>query len=556
MRRLIATLIIFLTALQAGGTVSAAKPNLRRISPAGGQIGQTVTVTIADCEKSTKIWCSHPEIKITPGEKTGIFQFEIPSGVLPGNCWLRLYNHEGASELKQFQLGTNPELAELEPNNELNDSQKIAQLPVLVNGVLHKGGETDCYTFSLKKGETLIASMSANESVGSPMDAVLQLVSSKGFVLDQNDDNHGFDPQIVFTAPADDTYTIRTFAFPSKPNQSINYSGSPDYIYRLLLTTGPFIDYPEMLNVNLQPSSVASVIGWNIPDNLKQIPVKLLPDSDEALIHAPELTNSVRIRTVEYPCLKEAKPDNNQPQAIMVPSSVTGVIELDDDTDQYQFIARKNQELAFQIESQEMGYPLDSVLRLKDSEGKVLNETDDVSSAKDSTIKYTFKEAGTYTMEVTDRFSHGGPRYVYLLTTTEVIPDFSIEVAGNSFVIPKDKPLEIPVTIKREKFNQEITVKCIGLPKDIQCAAVTSSNKGETAKSVKLIIENKGTEPWSGSFDIVAHPVNNEEQTRKASAPLADYNSRTGYLWLTGLKPEPVKEEVKKEEEKPTEEKK
>ena len=51
------------------------------------------------------------------------------------------------------------------------------------------------------------------------MDAVLQVVSAKGFVLAQNNDAVGRDPRIVFEAPTTGTYIVRLFAFPSTPEQ-------------------------------------------------------------------------------------------------------------------------------------------------------------------------------------------------------------------------------------------------------------------------------------------------------------------------------------------------
>ena len=43
----------------------------------------------------------------------------------------------------------------------------------------------------------------------------MQVLSSDGFVLEQNHDYHGLDPQVVFTVPRDGTYIVRVFAFPS-----------------------------------------------------------------------------------------------------------------------------------------------------------------------------------------------------------------------------------------------------------------------------------------------------------------------------------------------------
>lgn len=50
------------------------------------------------------------------------------------------------------------------------------------------------------------------------MDGILQLLSAEGFLLEENNDDHGLDRQLVFTAPKDGAYLLRVFAFPSGPD--------------------------------------------------------------------------------------------------------------------------------------------------------------------------------------------------------------------------------------------------------------------------------------------------------------------------------------------------
>ena len=61
--------------------------------------------------------------------------------------------------------------------------------------------------------------MQANFVIGSPMDAVLQIVDARGTVMSQNDDDLRLDPRVTFTAPDDGTWFVRTFAFPAAPEQ-------------------------------------------------------------------------------------------------------------------------------------------------------------------------------------------------------------------------------------------------------------------------------------------------------------------------------------------------
>src|SRR5262249_4814237 len=155
----------------------------------------------------------------------------------PGVRWLRASNDDGGSNLRPFFVGMIPEIAEKEPNDDFKKAQAIEVPAVTVNGRLGEPGDVDCVAMQVKKGETLVASVEANQPARSPMDAILQVVSVDGFVLDENHDYHGLDPQLAFTAPKEGTFVVRVFAFPSNPDSSIRFFGSEACVYRLTLAT-------------------------------------------------------------------------------------------------------------------------------------------------------------------------------------------------------------------------------------------------------------------------------------------------------------------------------
>src|SRR5262249_36007488 len=151
-------------------------------------------------------------------------------------------------------------------NEDPKKPQVLDSAAVVVNGRLEKQGDVDGFALRLAKGQTLVASVLANRGLGSPMDAVLQVASADGFVLDQNNDYHGLDPQLVFTAPADGTYVVRTFAFPAVPDSGIRFAGGETFIYRLTLTTGGFAEYAYPLAVPRADPGQVELVGWNIPE--------------------------------------------------------------------------------------------------------------------------------------------------------------------------------------------------------------------------------------------------------------------------------------------------
>ena len=97
------------------------------------------------------------------------------------------------------------------------------------------------------------------------MDAVLQVVSPAGLVLAENHDDLQLDPRLAFTARQTGVYVVRLFAFSATPDTSVSFHGGANYVYRLTLTTGPYITHAAELAVPQAQPGAVEVRGWNIP---------------------------------------------------------------------------------------------------------------------------------------------------------------------------------------------------------------------------------------------------------------------------------------------------
>ena len=95
-------------------------------------------------------------------------------------------------------VGSLPEVAEVEPNNSFKERQQLTN-PGVITGKLPKQNDVDVYSIPAQAGQTIVASIIANEFFGSPMDAVLQICTESGTVLAQDNDSHGLDPQATYT---------------------------------------------------------------------------------------------------------------------------------------------------------------------------------------------------------------------------------------------------------------------------------------------------------------------------------------------------------------------
>jgi hypothetical protein len=530
--------ISFALTLHCCTIASAAGPEVNGLFPAGGQRGTTAAVTVSGKNDPWPVqtWASTPGLSIAPGEK-GKLAVTIAADAIPGLHWIRLYDASGASAPQPFVVGTLAEINETEPNNKLSEAT-AAGAATIVNGKLGRREDVDLISVPLTAGQTLVASLAGHETLGSPMDSVLHLVSATGHQLAYNHDGRGLDPELVFTAPADGTYVLRIFGFPSQPNQTIGFSGSEQYLYRLTLTTAGFIDYPWPLAVTRDQQTQVNLVGWNIPEALATTSIQ--SSGETTLIADAQLANVASVRMEPHPTLLEAEPNAaDAPQSIGIPATITGRIGDRSDTDTFSFEAKAGQAISFEVESRALGYPLDAVLTITDGAGKSLARVDDVTGRDASTV-FAPPADGVYRITVSDLNRQGSERHVYRLRAVPATPNFEVTADANAYIAAPDKPAEIALAIdRRHGFAEEIAFTVQGLPESVSVAPVKSAAEGDTAKSVKLVLTSSGT-PLSGPIRIEAKAAGSSQLVRTATAPTANHTARLADLWLTATAAKPA----------------
>lgn len=512
-------------------------PEVTQVFPPGGQRGTEVTIKLTGKidTSAVQVWFDRPGIDVAGAEGKDALKLKIAADAQPGIVWWRAYNPEGASALKPFLLGVAREVLEAEPNNALTKAQTVGELPVTVNGVLDKGGEVDTFRVSLKKGQTLVAVLAARQTLGSPMDGSLQIVDARNFVLEQNDDQRGFDPRIVFTAPYDGDFFVRTFAFPAQPDTNINFSGAATYVYRLTMTNGPFLD--RVLPAAALANQVARVRpqGWNLPTDGPEIDIGPLPAGVRSVFPAG-WESTAKVLVSADPVVLEQEPNPpTQPQTVTPPVMASGVIGQAKDVDAWKFTAKASQRLSIRLSAVSLGSALDAVVRIFDAAGQKLSEVDDaVQDEADVVLEFTAPKDGDYVVSVTDRFSHGGPGYWYVLSLAEPRPSAVLQAAADAFAVKAETPLEVPITIDRRLgYVLPLKIAVEGLPEGVTCDPVVSEPQGESSKAVKLMIKSTRAERWSGPIRIVGRADGDSmpERAARTRSPLIEDWLTT--LWLT-----------------------
>ncbi len=465
-----------LAASSVGALHAAEKPELTRIFPAGGQAG-----TVVDVEATGKFpvwpiqaWSDTDSIRWSFEEKSGKLKANIDASAKSGRHWLRLYHPNGATSVRPFLVSNAAEQIEVEPNNRIADANAIASIPFCYHGALSKRGDVDLFSTVLSAGQRLVATVDSSQLLRTPVDASLQLLDSRGFVVAENLDHFGLDPCLDFIAPRESKYFVRVFGFPTTPDSTIAFGGGADWIYRLRLQPG---DEPLRDPAHSSPFPAQSNILTMEPDSAAL--------RDDAL-------------------------------SIELPAHVRGSISHTGQQSFLRFRAVAGQQYRVQLIARELGSELDATVAILDSQGKQLTKQDDVGNDRDPDLKWKAPTDGEYFIEVKDFHQAGGPGFGFELMVQVLVPDFQLSIPSDLVQVSIGKETEIQVKLDRESdFKGEICVSLEGIPEGVDCPVVKSIHGSDTEKKITLRV--KSTVPVQGPVRISAKAAGSSEAVRLAT---------------------------------------
>ena len=421
---------------------------LDTLFPAGGQVGQTLTVEFrgnnGGLDGAKDIVIDGPpgitvaEIKNVSGIVVQA-KLQIAPDAVPGRRLLRVLNERsGMTCFGWFVVGRLPEVIEVEKQPE----PQSVTLPVVVNGRVDPAADVDAFSFEAKAGQKLVAAIRAhaidihgqgrNWGIA---DTTLEIVDERGRVVAESQDALGLDPQIEFTPPVDGRYTAKV--------QLLGYGGFPEAVYRLTLGEVPVVTsvFPpggqrgttvavEYAGPNVPPGTSAEVV---VPD--AQLPLQyLFPD------HATAGDHDVPFVRGDLPEVLEAEPNDAPEQATRVewPMTINARFLTPGDSDWYRLALKKGQTVSLEITAHKyLRSPVDTLIQVHDAEGKLLAENDDDPTpmdymsihdfkTTDSRLSFTAPAEGDYLVRVSEQAGAGGHRCVYRLMVKEALADFEM----------------------------------------------------------------------------------------------------------------------------------
>ena len=471
--------------------VQAAAPTATHLYPWGLQQGTTEEITVKGS------WTKWPlevagelpaGLKITLLETAGKLSVESSAEVRAGVYHFRLFDGEGATKVIPLIVGAVAELREKEPNGNPGEGTQVT-LPAVINGQLKESADVDIFIVDLAESETLSLLVVANNILGVAMDAIIQVCDSRGFVLAQNDDERGLDPQLSYTAKRSGMVQIRIFAFPEATNSTIAFSSNADYVYRLTATTKRLLDFclplsvsAEAVNLQLQGAGFAKEsLQWTGAVERPYVSLAGVPGT----VYVPLTTRTVVVATEQSSI--------ESPQVVALPVSISGVIEKREDQDVFLFEnLKKGESLVVGLFARSLGFPTDPLVEIYDSTGKLLSTQDDKDRAtRDPAFTYKIPADGAYQISIRDLHRVGGPRYAYRMEVAKLQPSVKLTLQSGEFVKTGEK-LEIEVTVSRlGGFADELMIAIDGLPEGVSIEAVKSEGSGDSSKKVKLVLTGK-----------------------------------------------------------------
>ncbi|MDZ4288581.1 MAG: hypothetical protein U0984_11515 [Prosthecobacter sp.] len=533
-------------ALLGGATfVHAAPPVLEALFPAGGQVGSTFTLAAnGKLEADARLWTDCPGVFFVPNGKKREWQVTILAEAPPGLHLVRAWNAEGASEPRWFSVGSLPEMAEVEPNNEVGKGQALEKLPVCVNARLDTGGDVDGYTIKLAAGQTLVAVAEAY-ALGSAVDMVAHVVNDKGVRVLTVSDGRNLDPVVVFKAPAAGSYTVQLAGFGHPPVADVRFTGSTVVVYRMHLSAGPVVTELFPAVISTLGKTEVELRGYGLDPKKLRHGLPVMPTNavgDVVALAVPNALQPVQVIAADKPGLMEKEPNQEVAQAtpMKVGDSIGGHIADKDAMDRYALTVKKGDRVSLRLFARRIGSPLDAVLEVFNAEGKSLVSVDDVGDNSDPESVWTAPADGVFQVVVRDRFGHGGEAFAYVLQAVAPAAEFSVKLAdGKALVLEAGKTVSLKATVKiTGDAKTPLVCRMAQLPPGVFAAEVAVPEKGgEVEVKLQAAIE---APDFQGPIGLTVWTKAEPNHFKEGRYPLRGENLRgtslldeAEPLWLT-----------------------
>ena len=496
-------------------------PSLNLISPAGGQVGSEVAVTITgvELEESNNLLFSNSGItasqKVTAPDEIdpkGVpvpqqFLIKIADNVPPGIYEVRATGPYGTTNPRAFVVGNLKTIPKTGKHHNRDTAMELS-VGTAVTGSVDVGA-VDYYRFTAKKGQRLLLNCFGRR-IDSRIDATLVIYDSDGTQLKHVRDVVGYDPVMEFIPPADGDYFIGVYDF--------EYNGGGEHFYQLSLGVGSHVSFvfPPVGTPGATEKftiyghhlvGATPVSGMAIANNtLEKLSVDIemgdlsdVQEFDAATLESPSNTlfarklyqfetpkgksNPVAIGYATAPVTVETEPNDqgNKGQKVSAPCEFVGQFYPRGDQDVVLFDGKKGEVYWLELLSNQLGVSTDGHMLIEkittnekgEEKVSLVAEVDDGkpsanannvhgyfdTSRSDPGYQLSVDADATFRVTVKDLFgnSNNDPRFTYRLLIRPRQPDFQLMTYPTPASPDKNK-VSTTTTVLPRGGNTTITV--------------------------------------------------------------------------------------------------
>ena len=469
------------------------------------------------------------EHKNRPGQRVSL-RLQIDSATPAGVYSLRLVSLRGVSNELDFHVS--PEPAVFESSGLKPRQPQTISLPVVVHGKINAPGQVDFYEFEVSEGQRLLVDLiSSREALANVRggDRNLDLTRFRPQVALYEVSGSWFDPNRTVRLAFDDgatTDAVRELTSHDVPTSSLTYrfsragsyrvevgstygTGGPDYAYQLRVApapdfradrpAGPLVykeipvpqewrerTFTRRIEDDRLKALWARTVGAAYEEAATEAGRGTAEGAEGPSLEKPATKEEARVTTFTTLVETEPNDERSQARAISIPGLAEGIINRPGDPDFFQFEAKPDQSLAFEIETPEARpVRFNPRLEILDAEGrevltnlyKKIKQKDSVTYVKALSPKtvHTFQRGGKYYLRVSDvTHRYGGPDYRYRVLVRPQVPHVGeLEVDADRVNLVAGRSKKLTLTSEQEEgFSGEVAVVVEGLPPGVRILPV------------------------------------------------------------------------------------
>ena len=411
--------------------------------------------------------------------------------------------------------------------------QSIASLPTIISGRLGRIEEVDRFRFTAQQTGPVTCSLFARR-IGSAFFGVIEVDDADGHQVADAVDTEGWDPELTFVTQPGRDYTVSV--------RDVDYRGDRSYVYRLELTPGPRVQVARPAAIRRGRIQAIEFIGTGVASGANKLESVIREVAVSSA--ATETTFDYRLESAQGTAPAFALLTSNlaesvkrsraagQPQVLVCPGAVTGVLDSRGAEDVYTCRWKKNELWAIEVAARCIGSTIDPVIVIRDASGKELAHAGDPAGGSDCSLEFSVPADGMYDLAVTDVAGRGGsPTAAYRLAIDAAQPDFQLTANVQHLAIPLGQKAELAVAARRSGgFRGAIRLSVFGLPSGVTTEGDLLIPPDKSEAMIRLVaspdaaataaaIEIRGASAWEHAS--LVHPV-----TAPAAGNLAPRSTR------------------------------